>query len=408
MAHDFNNLLTVINGYSRLLLGSLKAGDPLRDGLEEIHKAGERAAGLTQQLLAFSRKQVLQPRVLDLNRVVEEMRPMLARLMGEDVEVCVQLHAEAATIRADPHQLEQVLMNLAVNSRDAMPHGGKFSIETGFVEWGESQVQSRPGAQAGPYVMLAVSDTGVGMNEETRGHIFEPFFTTKEVGKGTGLGLSTIHGIVEQSGGYVEVASELGRGTTFKIYLPRVADAQADSGKPEAVPAMGGKETVLVVEDQAEVRRYAAAALRAYGYQVMRSGERRRGAARLRAGERAHRPDLDRRGDAGLERQGTGRPAEATPAGDQSAVHVGLHRRHHRAPWGSAEGRGVYPEAIQLPSSWPSRVREMLAAADRRPAGWERRKPKKAIERPDRAAAFFRNSSEAPRFIHKFATCRSR
>jgi len=269
VAHDFNNLLTVINGYSQLLLGSVKAGDPLRDGLEEIHKAGERAAGLTQQLLAFSRKQILQPRVLDLNRVVGEMRPMLARLMGEDVEVCVQVHVEAATICADPHQLGQVLMNLAVNSRDAMPHSGKFSIETGFVEWGESRVQSRPGAHAGPYVMLAVSDTGGGMDEETRGHLFEPFFTTKEVGKGTGLGLSTIHGIVEQSGGYVEVDSELGRGTTFKIYLPRVVDAQADAGKQEAVAAMGGRETVLVVEDQAEVRGYAAAALRAYDYQVI-------------------------------------------------------------------------------------------------------------------------------------------
>jgi PAS domain S-box-containing protein len=269
VAHDFNNLLTVINGFSRLLLGNLKAGDPLRDRLEEILKAGERAAGLTQQLLAFSRKQILQPRVLDLNRVVEEMRPMLERLMGENVEVCVRLHAEAATIRADPNQLEQVVMNLAVNSRDAMPHGGKLSMETGFVEWGESHVQSRPGAHPGPYVMLAVSDTGEGMSEETRGHIFEPFFTTKEVGKGTGLGLSTIHGIVEQSGGYVEAASELGRGTTFNIYLPRVVDAQADSGKPEAVPAMGGQETVLVVEDQAVVRRYAAAALRTYGYQVI-------------------------------------------------------------------------------------------------------------------------------------------
>jgi len=273
VAHDFNNLLTVINGYSRLLLGGVQADDPLRGGLEEIHKAGERAAALIQQLLAFSRKQILQPRVLDLNRVVEGMRPMLARLMGEDVEVCVQLHAEAATICADPHQLEQVLMNLAVNSRDAMPDGGRFSIETGFVEWDESQAQLHPGAHAGPYVMLAVSDTGEGMSEETRGHIFEPFFTTKEVGKGTGLGLSTIHGIVEQSGGYVEVASEPERGTTFKIYMPRVVDAPAESGMPEAVPEMRGHETVLVVEDQAEVREYAAAALGAYGYQVMEAAD---------------------------------------------------------------------------------------------------------------------------------------
>jgi PAS domain S-box-containing protein len=269
VAHDFNNLLTVINGFSRLLLRGMEAGDPLREGLEEIHKAGERAAGLTQQLLAFSRKQMLQPRVLDLNRVVDEMRPMLERLMGEDVEVCVKLHAEATTIRADPHQLGQVLMNLAVNSRDAMPNGGRISIETGLVQWGESEIQSRPGAHAGPYVMLAVSDTGVGMNQETRGHIFEPFFTTKGVGKGTGLGLSTIHGIVEQSGGYVEAASEVGRGTTFQIYLPKVMDAQADSARPEAAAAVGGQETVLVVEDQAVVRRYAAAALRTFGYEVI-------------------------------------------------------------------------------------------------------------------------------------------
>ena len=269
VAHDFNNLLTVINGYSRLLLGRLKAEDPLRSSLEEIHKAGERAAALTRQLLAFSRKQILQPRVLDLNRVVEEVRPMLERLMGEDVEVCVQLHTEATTTYADPNQLQQVLMNLAANSRDAMPDGGRFSIETGFVEWDESHAQLRPGAHAGRYVVLAVSDTGEGMSEEARGHIFEPFFTTKEVGKGTGLGLSTIHGIVEQSGGHVEVASELGRGTTFQIYLPRVMDAPADSGRPEAVPAMGGQETVLVVEDQAEVRGYAAAALQAYGYHVI-------------------------------------------------------------------------------------------------------------------------------------------
>ena len=269
VAHDFNNLLTVINGYSRLLLGSLKADDPLRGGLEEIHKAGERAAALIQQLLAFSRKQILQPRVLDLNRVVEGMRPMLVRLMGEDVELCVQLHAEPTTICADPHQLEQVLMNLAVNSRDAMPDGGRFSIETGFVEWDESQAQLHPGAHAGPYVMLAVSDTGEGMSEETRGHIFEPFFTTKEVGRGTGLGLSTIHGIVEQSGGYVEVASEPGKGTTFKIYLPGAVDPRADSVAQEAVLAMGGKETVLVVEDQAAVREYAAAALESYGYRTI-------------------------------------------------------------------------------------------------------------------------------------------
>jgi PAS domain S-box-containing protein len=271
VAHDFNNLLTVINGYSQLALGKLSAGDPLRDNLEEIHKAGKRAARLTQQLLAFSRKQVLKPCVLDLNRVVAEMQPMLERLVGEDVELAVELYPEATTIWADPHQLDQVVMNLAVNSRDAMPTGGKLLIETAVLAGGESHAQPVPGAGSGSYVVLAVSDTGVGMNEETRQRIFEPFFTTKEVGKGTGLGLSMIQGIVEQSGGYIEVSSELGRGTTFKIYLPRVEDMPADSGRPAADAAMGGKETVLVVEDQPEVRKYAAAALRAYGYHVIQA-----------------------------------------------------------------------------------------------------------------------------------------
>jgi signal transduction histidine kinase/CheY-like chemotaxis protein len=269
VAHDFNNLLTVINGYAQLLLRDLKAGDPLRDSLEEIHSAGERAAGLTRQLLAFSRRQVLSPRVLDLNRVVSEMQPMLARLLGEDVELRVELHAGAATICADPHQLEQVVMNLTVNARDSMPDGGKLRIETAVVEWGEGQARSHPDARVGRYVVLAVSDTGVGMDEETRNRIFEPFFTTKGIGKGTGLGLSMVQGIVAQSGGYIDVYSEEGQGTTFKIYLPALAEAAADAENPEVAPTVGGKETVLVVEDQAEVRKYAVAVLKEYGYRVI-------------------------------------------------------------------------------------------------------------------------------------------
>jgi hypothetical protein len=262
VAHDFNNLLTVINGYSRLVLADLGEDDPLRESIGEILGAGERAAGLTQQLLAFSRKQVLKPRQLDLNRVVSGMQPMLARLLGEDVALSVELHPAAATIRADPHQLEQVVMNLAVNARDAMPHGGKLHIRTA-VEDGEEN--------AARYVMLAVSDNGVGMDEETRRHIFEPFFTTKEVGKGTGLGLSMVQGIVEQSGGHIEATSEPGRGTTFQIRLPRVENPPAESQEAEGAPTMGGMETVLVVEDQAEVRKYTAAALRAHGYRVMQA-----------------------------------------------------------------------------------------------------------------------------------------
>ena len=269
VAHDFNNLLTVINGYSQMLLSNVKAGDPLRDSLEEIRKAGERAAGLTRQLLAFSRKQVLEPRRLDVNRVVEEMRPMLERLVGEDVEVRVLLQAEGGTILADPHQLEQVVMNLVVNARDAMPGVGTLLLETAKVERDEGYVRAHPGARVGHFVMLAVNDTGVGMDEETKNRIFEPFFTTKGVGRGTGLGLSMVQGIVAQSGGYIEVSSEKGKGTSFKIYLPAAAEAAAGAEKATAVPASGGKETVLVVEDQEEVRKYAVAVLKGYGYRVM-------------------------------------------------------------------------------------------------------------------------------------------
>ena len=268
VAHDFNNLLTVINGYSQLLLAKLSAGDPVRTKVEEIHKAGERAAGLTRQLLAFSRKQVLQPRRLDLNRVVREIRPMLERLVGEAVEVRVVLTAESGAVHADPHQLEQVIMNLAVNARDAMPSGGSLLIETAGPERDQSYARSHPDAHAG-YVMLAVSDSGVGMDEETRQRIFEPFFTTKGVGQGTGLGLSMVQGIVAQSGGYIDVVSQPGQGTTFKIYLPALPQAAAEAETPAAVPALGGKETVLVVEDQAEVRNFVIAVLKTYGYCVI-------------------------------------------------------------------------------------------------------------------------------------------
>jgi PAS domain S-box-containing protein len=268
VAHDFNNLLTVINGYSQLLLQKLSPADPLRAGLEQIRKAGERAAALTRQLLAFSRKQVLELRVLDLNRVVEEMGPMLERLVGEDVEVRVAANAERGMVHADPHQLDQVLVNLAVNARDAMPGGGRLLIETSLVERDAIYAQSHPEAHPGRYVMLAVSDTGVGMDEETRRQIFEPFFTTKEVGKGTGLGLSTVQGIVAQSGGFIDVYSEPGLGTTFRICLPALAQGAADAGRPATVPVQRGNETVLVVEDRVEVREYAVAVLKEYGYRV--------------------------------------------------------------------------------------------------------------------------------------------
>jgi PAS domain S-box-containing protein len=269
VAHDFNNLLTVINGYSRLGMAKLSAQDPLRATLEEIRKAGERAAGLTRQLLAFSRKQVLQPRALDLNHLVEEMRPMLARLVGEDVDVQVTLGAERGTVHADPNQVTQVVMNLAVNARDAMPGGGTLLIETAVVERDESYARLHPEARAGRYVMLAVSDNGTGMDEATQERIFEPFFTTKEAGQGTGLGLSMVQGIVAQSGGYIDLYSEPGQGTTFKVYLPAFAEAAPSAGMPEPVPVLGGTETVLVVEDQAEVREYAVTVLKEYGYRVI-------------------------------------------------------------------------------------------------------------------------------------------
>jgi PAS domain S-box-containing protein len=269
VAHDFNNLLTVINGYSQMVLAQLGAGDPLRDSIEEIHRAGERAAGLTRQLLAFSRKQVLEPRKLDVNRVVKEMQPMLQRLVGEDVAVHFALDAGSGIICADPHQLEQVVMNLVVNARDAIPGVGRVLVETSNVERDEDSARARPDLRAGRYVMLAVSDTGVGMNEETKSRIFEPFFTTKGVGKGTGLGLSMVQGIVAQSGGYIEVCSEQGQGTIFKIYLPALAESASDDTRSTPIPLQGGKETVLVVEDQAEVRKFAVAVLKGYGYRVI-------------------------------------------------------------------------------------------------------------------------------------------
>jgi len=277
VAHDFNNLLTVINGYCQLVLAELGADDPKRDAVSEIHKAGERAVGLTRQLLAFSRKQILQPRVLDLNRVVQELQLMLERLVGEDVEVRVALEAESGLVLADPHQVEQVIMNLAVNAKDAMPGGGTLLIETADVEMDKRYTRLHPEARAGRYVRLAVGDSGIGMDEKTRQRIFEPFFTTKPTGQGTGLGLSTVQGIVAQSGGHIDVNSEPGRGTTFKIYLPALAETEteraADAARPEGVPPLGGRETVLVVEDLAEVRNYAVAALQAYGYRVLQAGD---------------------------------------------------------------------------------------------------------------------------------------
>jgi len=269
VAHDFNNMLTVINGYSQMAMAELTPLEPLWNSLDEIRKAGERAAGLTRQLLAFSRKQMLQPQVLDLHRVVRDLQPMLERIMGEDVKVKVALDAPSGVVRADPHQLEQVIMNLTANARDAMPDGGRLLIETAGVELDAGYARMHPGVNAGRYIMLAVSDSGIGMDEATRQRIFEPFFTTKPAGHGTGLGLAMVQGIVMQSGGHITVYSEPGHGTTFRIYLPTLDEAPAEAEKPGRAVDVGGKETVLVVEDMAQVRHFAAMALRGYGYRVI-------------------------------------------------------------------------------------------------------------------------------------------
>ncbi|MCE9565775.1 MAG: PAS domain-containing protein [Planctomycetes bacterium] len=270
VAHDFNNLLTVINGYSDLLLGTLPAGDPSRESVAEIHKAGERSAGLTRQLLAFSRKQVLAPRVLDLTAVVAETASMLRRVIGEDVTLSTATAHGLWPVKADPGQVEQVLMNLAVNARDAMPTGGRLTIETQNVDLDETYAAAHLGSVAGPHVLLAVSDTGCGMTPEVLAKIFEPFFTTKEPGKGTGLGLATVYGIVAQSGGHVGVYSEVGAGTTFKVYLPRTEHASGVTKSHSAlrVPPRG-TETVLVVEDDAAVRTLTRHILGRAGYAVL-------------------------------------------------------------------------------------------------------------------------------------------
>ncbi|HEX7722492.1 MAG TPA: PAS domain S-box protein [Pyrinomonadaceae bacterium] len=270
VAHDFNNLLTAISGYTSLALQRLDEHHSIKPYLEEVKKAGDRAANLTRQLLAFGRKQILQPIPLDLNGTVSDMNKMLRRLIGEDINLNATLATDLKPINADPGQIEQVLMNLVVNARDAMPQGGRLTIETANVELDREYARGHVGIQPGNYVMLAVSDTGTGMSEETRARIFEPFFTTKEKGKGTGLGLSTVYGIVQQSGGSIWVYSEPNQGTSFKVYLPRFeAQVKSDEEKPALELVPHGSETVLLVEDEEVVRGLATHILEDAGYKVL-------------------------------------------------------------------------------------------------------------------------------------------
>jgi PAS domain S-box-containing protein len=268
VAHDFNNLLAVIIGYADMLLR--RSTDERTAGqISEIRKAGDRAKALTSQLLAFSRKQMLQPKVLDLNIVINDLDKMLRRLIGENIEMSSALHDGLGSVKADPGQIEQVLLNLAVNARDAMPKGGKLTVETTNVRIDEGSDQSNLPLQAGPYVVISVSDTGCGMSEELQSRIFEPFFTTKEKGRGTGLGLSTVYGIVQQSGGHIQVLSKPGKGTTFKIYLPRVGEVAKEEKRNAATEVATGTETVLLVEDEEAVRHMTQEILKSNGYRVL-------------------------------------------------------------------------------------------------------------------------------------------
>ena len=269
VAHDFNNLLTVITGHCDLLMWEPDLDEPVREEIEPIRQAADRAAGLTRQLLAFSRKQVLQLRVLDFNAVLSEIEKMLRRLIGEHIELATVLRPDLPKVRADPGQIEQVVINLAVNARDAMPDGGKLVLETSNVVLGESDAAAHPGLEPGRFVLLTVRDTGVGMDESTRARVFEPFFTTKTQGTGTGLGLSTVYGIVKQSGGFIYVTSDAGSGTTFHLYLPAV-EQEVDAVEPPQEETLGHRgETVLLVEDEGLVRDLVRDVLERFGYKVL-------------------------------------------------------------------------------------------------------------------------------------------
>jgi two-component system, cell cycle sensor histidine kinase and response regulator CckA len=273
VAHDFNNLLGIILGYCDVLQERSDLAESARKMIVQIHNAGTSAKELTKHLLAFSRRQVLQPVFLDLNVIVNRMDTMLSRLIGDDVRLVCVLASDSGTVKADPSQIEQVLMNLTVNARDAMPQGGKITIKTANVEIDETYARQHPYIAPGPHVMLTVTDTGIGMDKETQSHIFEPFFSTKVASKGTGLGLSTVFGIVRQSAGAINVYSELGHGTTFKVYFPRCKEAPVAIQQDEAALLRGGTETILLVEDSTPLRELTRLLLQGCGYTVLSSGD---------------------------------------------------------------------------------------------------------------------------------------
>jgi two-component system, cell cycle sensor histidine kinase and response regulator CckA len=290
MAHDFNNLLTIITGYAELVLASRELKDAHRMALEEIRRSSERGGQLTRQLLAFSRRQPMEPRLLSVNELILQIEKMLRRLIGEDIELVTIPAASMDVVESDAGRLEQVIMNLAVNARDAMPNGGKLTIETGTVQLSEAYSARQLGVEPGRHVTISVTDTGSGMDEETQSHLFEPFFTTKAAGRGTGLGLATAYGIIRQSGGAIGIISEVGKGTTARIFLPLVEKSAAPSAAaPAAARALGGAETILLVEDETRVRKLIADVLQRRGYQVL---EATRGEEALRLAA-AHEGPID-------------------------------------------------------------------------------------------------------------------
>jgi two-component system cell cycle sensor histidine kinase/response regulator CckA len=269
IAHDFNNILGVIIGYSEALQEKMAADDPMREAVDEIEKAGQRAAALTQQLLAFSRKQVLEPKILDLNSIVTDVEKMLRRLIGEDVDLEIIPSPTLGRVKADRGQIEQVILNLAVNARDAMPRGGQLKIETMNADLDEDDARRKRYVVPGPYVMLQVSDTGSGMSAEVQSHIFEPFYTTKEQGKGTGLGLATVYGVVKQSGGYIWLESEIGKGSKFQVYLPRAEGVATEPARKQPSLIAHGLGTILVAEDEPSLRKLTCNTLKEAGYKVL-------------------------------------------------------------------------------------------------------------------------------------------